>query len=1579
MPVAGAVINLTEKVETVNVNAVNVAVVNGKTITESVELRVTQQGQPVRIQAVPNGKFILAEQTDKPVAPENITVKRVGKDLHVATEGTGLHQPQLIIEGFFDSQSQLIGVGENGGYYEYISSDTQQGQGAAFLKDGVSSSQVLGAEQLPGLGESLVAGAGIGLFWPAVLGLGVVGLALAAGGGGGGGGGGSGGGGVVVPPVIIRPPAPTVGSAEDNVGDLVGPIQRGGSTDDATPTFGGSGTPGNVVVIEDNGVAIGETVVDAAGNWEFTPVTPLPEGDHSIVVVERDQAGNTSDPSDPYIVIVDTIAPVKPGVGTGAIEHVIDDVGAITGPIANGGSTDDTTPTIGGSGVQPGDRVSIIDNGVKIGEVIADGNGDWTFTPNPVFAEGEHPLVIVVTDPVGNVSEPSDPYLVIVDTTAPGQPGAGTGGIETVIDNVGQLTGPIDNGGTTDDNTPTFGGSGAQPGDRLVIIDNGVEIGETIVDAGGNWEFTPNPPLVDGEHQVVVVITDPAGNTSAPSDPYIVIVDTSAPVQPVIASVVDDQGDITGPLAPGATTDDAMPALNGTAEANSSLILYDNGVEIGRVPVDAAGNWRFTPTAPLANGQHGITVIAVDAAGNASVPSAAFDFELLTGGTPPAPAITGVNDDVADGIGNIPPGGLTNDASPDVHGTAQPGSTVSVYADGILLGTTLADAITGVWSFTPTLALSDGLHNLVATATGAAGNVSPATGEYPITVDTVAPGSADSLQLTDDVGPNTGLISSGDTTDDSTPTLSGTAEPGSSVIVIDNGIEIGRALVDAMGAWTFTPAPALVDGPHSVTTRVADTAGNTGPASPAIDFTVDTRAVTISITQAEDNEGVHQGPLASGSVTDDSTPTLSGQATAGATVNIYLDGVLLQTGVRVNAAGLWTYTVAPALAEGSHAFTATAVTAASGESAPTADFTLDIDTTASAAPTIDDVDDDVGAIQGSIANGTSTDDTTPTLRGSGVEGDVVIIYDTGMEVGRVTVGAGGNWSFTPTAPLNDGSHEFTVVSQDPAGNQSAPSAGWTVIVDTTAPTTQAIIDSMGKDSGTNTADFITNDGSAGRLIQGTLTAALVAGEVAQVSVDGGVTWQAIVPSSDTAWSFVDQTRHAGDWSVQTRVVDAAGNANELSQLVTLDTVGPEVPPSVVIIDGTVTVSLAGTNAVAGDAVKVAWGDASVDHVLSTADIAAGSVDVVIPTGIVSAYPLVMSASAGIVDAQGNTSDHRHATFSRLVENFDTTAIQGFSNIGDTAESTFLLITQLTTPEFPGTAPGNGSGIIGGSAGPGIEGNVLAVNGQINVSLKGLQATTLTFNSLNNQTLHLIEFFDENGVEVANDLFGGGAFDDRVRVDSTFTMPNGLSFSSFRITTGDQAGNPPSPDWIQVDNIAIDGVTGAESILPPPAEQTVVINSGTYYGAGDDNTFNVADINYFTGANAGVHGGAGVDALVVRGAGQVLDLASVGDTLSSVEIIDLTGTGDNTLNISLDDVLALGETSLFIADDKVQMLIKGDADDVVNLDDQLADGTDLGDWTEMGLVLIEGVSYNVYQHSGLDAELLIQQGVTTNLV
>ena len=96
---------------------------------------------------------------------------------------------------------------------------------------------------------------------------------------------------------------------------------------------------------------------------------------------------------------------------------------------------------------------------------------------------------------------------------------------------------------------------------------------------------------------------------------------------------------------------------------------------------------------------------------------------------------------VTDNFGNddqtVASGGSTNDTTPTLSGTAEAGSTVTIYQNETEVGTTTAN-VDSQWTFTPSLT-EDGSYFFTATATDAAGNVSDASSTYTITLDTAAP------------------------------------------------------------------------------------------------------------------------------------------------------------------------------------------------------------------------------------------------------------------------------------------------------------------------------------------------------------------------------------------------------------------------------------------------------------------------------------------------------------------------------------------------------------------------------------------------------------------------------------------------------------------------------------------------------------------------------------------------------------------------------------------------------------------------------------------------------------------------
>gem|GEM_PF-2228036 len=1212
--------------------SVSVSVISDKTIKSNKDLRAVDGGKAVRIKAVSGGKYLLSENGG--AAPENITVKRVGRNLHVALEGTDPDQAELIIEGFFDHPGELVGQAEDGAYYAYVAVDGDTDSAAAFLLDGVSSPLALGFPALVGFGEGLVVAGG--LLPAALAGLGAL------------------------------------------VGGAIIDHNRGG---------------GGKVVHK-----------------------PVPDNN--------------------------------------GIDSIVDDKGPHKGVVDNGGLTDDNQPTLSGSGQRPGDKIVISDNGKVIGDAVVNEKGEWTFTPDAALPDGKHVFDVIVVNPEGNSSGPSDKVEIVIDTTPPGKPSIGS-----VDDNEGSITGPIDNGGSTDDRQPTLSGKG-DAGDTVTIIDNGKVIGEVPVGKDGNWSFTPELPLDEGEHAFEVVITDPAGNSSESSDEYVVVIDLTPPAKPGADEAVlsDNEGQVTGPIVNGTVTDDNTPTFTGKSdEKNGTVVIYDGPNEIGRVPTDADGN------------------------------------------------------------------------------------------------------------------------------------------------------------------------------------------------------------------WSFTPSPALKDGEHTLQYEVIDTAGNVGPKSDGIAFVVDTRDVAVKIEGADDNAGSVTGPISAGGVTDDTTPTVHGTATAGGTVKLYEGSTLLGSTV-ADANGKWSITPGTALGEGKHSLTATVTTVATGESKKSGAFDFEIDLTAPGKPTIEQVYDDVGSAQGTLSQGQSTDDTTPTLSGKAEKGSTVLIYDNGSLLGEAVADANGNWSFTPTTPLLNDTHSFEVKAKDKAGNLSEASDSFTIVVDTIPPAATAITTFIGKDSGLKGSDWVTNDGSAGRLVQGVVSSELAAGEVVQVSVDNGLTWVNAVMNG-LNWAVQDSQAHSGDWDILARVVDAAGNESHATvKHVTLD---QEVSPVTRMAwDGSLLqVDFVGSDFVAGELIVIDADGQRFTHVLSDADISSGHISVA-GIGFTGGGPNHVVAK--VVDIAGNISDgvellkevSRHT-----LENFNSVDRQLLpaGKVISLAGFDLVVVSGVTTGPYPQQIGINYN--VGAPYRPTTA--ALELNGVIRLNLTGGSANILKFTvgDLTNSAVFIAKFFDENGVLVYSEQLSpqGG----RAR-EISLELPYGKSFSSAVLSlSGD--------DYVWIDDIDFGRYEFSSAVAAGQVVEHLIEAPGFYVGSGMNDVFDLSDVDSVMSPRTSILGGDGSDTLRLKGAGKVLDPSVLQQRMQSVEVIDINGSGSNTLKVSLADVLQFGSKDHFISNGCVQLLVKGGADDRVSLTDVLTNGVDPGDWVKAGTVLLDGVSYDSYQHSGFAVQLLVQQGIAVDVV
>ncbi|HCJ4700596.1 TPA: Ig-like domain repeat protein, partial [Salmonella enterica] len=461
------------------------------------------------------------------------------------------------------------------------------------------------------------------------------------------------------------PAVPAITAIEDDVGSIQGNIAAGGATDDTMPTLRGTTDIGSTVEVFIDGDSAGFATVDASGNWIFEIATPLSESTHYFTV----QATNANGPgglSAPVGITVDLSAPAQP-----VITSATDDVPGMTGTLDNGALTNDSRPTLNGTG-EAGATIRILDNGVEIGSATVDQSGNWRFTPNTPLESNAHIFTAVATDPAGNSGQLSDGFTLNIDAQAPDVPV-----ITSVIDDNNQPTVPVLPGQSTDDRQPILNGTG-EPGATITIFDNGTPLGTAQVGENGSWTFPVPRNLSEGSHNLTVSATDPAGNTSAVSAPWTIVVDITPPAIPVLTSVVDDQPGITGNLVSGQLTNDATPTLNGRGEAGATINVYLDGnpASIGTTTVNSDGTWSFTPQTPLANGSHTFTLSATDPAGNSSAVSSGFVLTIDT--TPPAaPVIASVADNTAPVTGIVPNGGSTNETRPTLSGTGEAGTTIS--------------------------------------------------------------------------------------------------------------------------------------------------------------------------------------------------------------------------------------------------------------------------------------------------------------------------------------------------------------------------------------------------------------------------------------------------------------------------------------------------------------------------------------------------------------------------------------------------------------------------------------------------------------------------------------------------------------------------------------------------------------------------------------------------------------------------------------------------------------------------------------------------------------------------------------
>ena len=916
----------------------------------------------------------------------------------------------------------------------------------------------------------------------------------------------------------LPPAAPVITGVLDDTNSA-----SDGVTADTTLVIVGSADVDTDIAVFLDGLQLGTTTTDAGGNWTFDyTATSLADGAYIINAMAENQAGLQSVLSADFSLMVDTLAPSMPVPG------------AITADSGVAGDfiTSDTTLIFDGL-AEAGATVEMFLNGTSQGTRAADGTGAWSFdlTGSPL-TDGVYTLVWRATDEAGNLSAPAGVDLEI-DTQVPPAP---------VVTGFSDDTAVVADW-ITSDTTLVYNGTAEANGSVEVFVD-GVSRGTTMTDTAGNWSFDDSGnPLSDGAHLVTAYVSDVAANVSTAAPDFAFTVDATAPAAPIVSGITDD----SGTPGDGVTSDNRL-IISGTAETNSTVTILVGGSSVGTVAA-TAGSWTFDYTSTaLADGSYVINAVATDTAGNVSPASASFNLSVDTV-APAAPVLGGITDDT-----NVAGDGVTNDSTLTVNGNSEAGATISVYLDGLLIGSPLANA-GGDWTldYTGTI-LADGAYTLTADAMDAAGNLSLMSSALNVQIDTAVPVTPAITSISTDSGTADGV------TNDNTLIWNGSAEPGIATQLFIDSVAIGTAIADGLGNWTYDySAVSLADGAYILTAQSTDLAGNISALS--VDFNINVDSVPPPapvITALSDDTGV-----VGDAITSDATLLFSGSSEADATIDVYLDAAYLGSTVADNT-GIWSYDYsANVLTDGDYLITATATDLAGNTSAGSLSFPATVDSTAPLTPVINNITDDTG-----VAGDGITSDNRLIISGTGEANASVEIFSGATSFGVVSVDGGGNWSLDNTAiALADGNYTLTAVASDVAGNTSPASGGFTLTLDTGVPTVPAV---LGISSDTGTAgDGITADNtllfSGNADADSTVDVYLDGALIGSVVADGGGNW---------SLDYSATTLSDGSYAITASARDSAGNASAASSAfnVVIDSTGP-VLLSTIPADGAVNAGL----------------------------------------------------------------------------------------------------------------------------------------------------------------------------------------------------------------------------------------------------------------------------------------------------------------------------------------------------------------------------------------------------------------------
>ncbi|MBT1773364.1 Ig-like domain-containing protein [Enterobacter hormaechei subsp. xiangfangensis] len=878
--------------------------------------------------------------------------------------------------------------------------------------------------------------------------------------------------------------------------------------------------------------------VQQGGVWRVnvpgTDLSALADNGYTVQASVSDAAGNPG--SAGKAITLDTTPPTV-SFNVVAGDDVINSVEHGQAQIVSGTAT----------GASVGDKV-VITIGSNQYTTTVDASGKWSVgVPASVISaltDGTVTLSATITDSAGNSS--TQTHDVVVNTAS-------------VALTVNTLSGDDVINAAEAGASLVINGSSAQfaSGTQVTITLNGKSYTATI-QSDGSWTTTVPAAdvgtLADGaSYQVSVSAQDSAGNSASAT--HTISVDTTAPVVSIGKLSVDDMLNAAEAQQP------LTVHGSSSAEAGQTVTVTLGGKTYTAL-VGSDGTWTLdVPAADLAALSQGaltVTASVNDKAGNSGQTTHTLTVDTI------APAVTistVADDDIVNNAEQL--------AGQTISGTttAEQGQTVTVSFNGHSYQATVA--ANGSWSvFVPGrdfLGLSDGDYTITATVSDKAGN--PGSATHDVTLNGDVPTIAINTFAQDDIvnaaEHGTPLVISG-TTD---------APAGQTVTITLNG-KTYTTTVQNDGTWSYTvgsaDVTALADGgSYVINAQVSNAIGNSVSDNHTVTVDLTAPSMGISIDSLQNDTGLSANDF----ITNDSQVVVNGSLTAQLGNNekaqISLDGGVTWIDLTVTGT-TWRYTDGRTLTDGTYQYQVRVIDNAGNVGATDSqDVVIDLTKPAAATITVDSVSQDTGLSDSDFITSDNQISLKGTLGAALGSGDhAQISLDGGATWTDVSV-SGLSWTYIDGRTLTDGDYNYQLRVIDEAGNISATTSQ-VVTIDTVAPDASKTIaiDSISDDTGLSSSDFITRDTSL--TLHGSLGATLADGEYAQISIDGGVTWQNVIVTGNS-WYYVDgRTLGNQTYDYYVRVVDAAGNVGASAhQQVTVDTVAPDAAITVTVDNITV--------------------------------------------------------------------------------------------------------------------------------------------------------------------------------------------------------------------------------------------------------------------------------------------------------------------------------------------------------------------------------------------------------------------------